>query len=346
MTRIDPGRNKMALATALLASGILVFSVPASGSGDAVFALRNHNPFLQIFGLPPFQAATLVSRDTSALSISLDLANNADFGATESENFLIDGESYFLTLSFRRRMTDWLEVGADLPAVAHVGGFMDSGIRRWHDIFGLSNTKRRGEDDRLRFLYERDGVTLYDRAASVSGVGDIQLSAAVPVRKQQEDGYALTVRSSLKLPTGDASKLLGSGAADLAVGLYASASRSLLGRTLGLSGFAGTMVLGEGDVLAGQQRDIVPFGGVAASWWFGERLALSAQLQAQGAYFDSDVEELGGNTVQLDVGLTYRRNGPGSCLKFAVIEDIQADATTDFGLHVSFASRCGAGEHR
>lgn len=40
-------------------------------------------------------------------------------------------------------MTDWLELGADLPVVAHDGGFMDSGIRNWHDIFRMSNTMRR-----------------------------------------------------------------------------------------------------------------------------------------------------------------------------------------------------------
>ncbi len=346
MTQFDARRSKATVAAVVLTGATLLFSGLATASGDAVFALRSHNPFLQVFGLPAFQAATLAPHDASRYAVSLDLANNADFGATNSENFLIDGESYFLTLSFRRRMNSWLEVGADLPFVAHDGGFMDSAIRRWHDIFGMSNTKRRGEDDRLRFLYERDGVTLYDRASSASGIGDVQLSVALPLREQHRHGYALTVRSSLKLPTGDETELLGSGAADLAVGLYGSSRRSLLGRSLGLSGFAGAIALGDGGVLPQRQRDVVPFGGVAASWWFAERVALSAQLQAQGAYFNSDVDELGGNTVQLAVGVTYRRKSSPSCLKLAVIEDIQADATTDFGLHFSFAPRCSEGDRR
>jgi hypothetical protein len=235
---------------------------------------------------------------------------------------------------------DWLELGADLAYVSHDGGFMDGGIKNWHDLFGMSNTKRRGSDDLLRFYYQRDGVTVYEMTSSSSGIGDLQLSAAIPFREQASDDYDLTLRSSIKLPVGDDSKLTGSGAIDVATGLYLSDAYSLMGRPLGVSGFAGAIFLGDGDVLPALQRDIVPFGGVSASWWLNDRFAAVAQLQSQGAYFDSDVEELGGTTIQLDVGFSYRPASWSSCLKFAVIEDIQADATTDFGLHFSVVAGC------
>lgn len=312
-----------------------------AGDADAVFALRNHNPFLQIYGLPTFQTATLADEGQADYAVSLELANNADFGDNDTENFLIDGESYFLTLSMRRRIRSWLEVGVDLPLVAHDGGFMDNGIKTWHDIFGMSNTKRRGADDQLQYLYQANGNTLYELSSASSGIGDIQLTAAVPLRDSTRDGYALALRSSLKLPTGDDSKLTGSGGVDFATGLYASDTRSLLNRPLGISGFAGALFLGQGDVLPTLQRDVVPFGGVAASWWFAERFSIAVQVQSQGAYFYSDIEELGGSTVQLDVGLTYRPASRRPCWKFAVVEDIQADATTDFALHFSVDTRCG-----
>lgn len=310
------------------------------------FALRNHNPFLQIFGLPPLQSATLAAGGSMTMAASLDLANNADFGETDAENFLIDGESYFLNVSLRRRMTDWLEVGVDVPLVAHDGGFMDSVIINWHDAFGMSNTKRRGPDDQLQFLYERDGSPLYELNSNASGIGDVQLSAAIPLKDVQTDGYALTVRSSIKLPTGDDKDLLGSGAADLATGLYVSDSKSLFNRPLDLSGFAGVLLLGDGDVLPDQQKSSVPFGGIVASWHVMERLAITAQLQAQGDYFDSDIEELGGSTTQLGVGFSYRLRRSGRCLKFAVAEDVTADATTDFALHFAIVNRCSVNSHQ
>lgn len=340
---LDPGKKRVQFAiltvlflgVALTSDAVLAEDDPASG-----FALRNHNPFLQIFGLPPLQSATLATADALRFGMTLDLANNADFGAAEAENFFIDGESYFLTVSLRRRMHRRLELAVDVPLVAHAGGFMDNAIINWHDAFSMSNTKRRGPDDELRFVYEEDGLTRYVLDSSASGLGDIRLSAAIPLREADHDGYALTLRSSVKLPTGDDRKLLGSGAADLAVGLYVTDVRHLLARPLGLSAFAGGLLLGDGDVLSGFQRRAVPFGGFTVSWRVMERLSIITQLQAQGAYFDSEIDELGGNTTQLGVGFSYRLRQSGRCLKFAVVEDITADATTDFALQFAFDNGC------
>ena len=336
-----PGRAPVA-TLAISAISLILCSAAASSDDQLLqgFALRNHNPFLQVFGLPPLQSATLAPEGSMTMAVSLDLANNADFGETDVENFLIDGESYFLNISLRRRMTDWLELGVDVPLVAHDGGFMDSAIINWHDAFGMSNTKRHGPDDQLQFLYERDGLTLYEMNSGASGLGDVQLSAAIPIKDVQTNGYALTIRSSIKLPTGDDKNLLGSGAADLATGLYVSDSKSLLNRPLDLSGFAGVLLLGNGAVLPGQRKSAVPFGGIAASWQWTDHLAITTQLQAQGPYFESDVEELGASTTQLGVGFSYRLRRSGRCLKFAVVEDVTADATTDFALHFAIANRC------
>jgi hypothetical protein len=340
---LGSGRSRArATIVVLLAFGAAVGpeTSPAEEIVAPGFALRSHNPFLQIFGLPPLQSAALASAGRTNFEVSLDLANNADFGDTDTENLFIDGESYFVNMSLRRRMRDWLELGVDVPLVAHSGGFMDNAIKSWHDAFGMSNTKRRGPDDELLFLYQRQGATLYELNSSASGIGDIQLTAAMPIRRAAENGYALTIRTSLKLPTGDEQELRGSGAADLAAGLYVANTTSIFNRPLSLSAFAGAILLGDGDVLSDIQESAVPFGGIAGSWQVTERFSITTQLQAQGAYFDSDIDELGGGTFQLGVGFGYRPRGSDRCLTFAVVEDVQADATTDFALHFSFGNRC------
>ena len=306
----------------------------------SVFALRNENPFLQVYGLPTFQSAALAASGKSRYSLSLDAANHADAGSTDSENFAIDGETYFLTLSLRRRVTGWLELGVDLPLVSHTDGFMDHVIEGWHDLFGISNTKRRGPSNELGFLYQREGQDLYRLASPASGIGDLRLSAAVPLRQGLAEHLQLAIRSSVKLPTGDPDKLLGSGGTDIAIGLYATSSRSLSGRPLWLSACAGGLVLGSGDVLENLRRDAVAFGGVAATWQWTERIAAAAQLYGQGSYYDSDVEELGGNSLQLAVGLSYRSRR-NALLRFAVVEDVSANATTDFALHISVSNGGG-----
>ena len=339
---MSPYPSRHAWFATLVVCGCLSFpdTAHADNAAAAEFTLRNHNPFLQIFGLPPLQSASVVPAGETNFGVSLDLANNADFGATEIENLFIDGESYFLQMTLRRRVKSWLELGVDVPLVSHSGGFMDSAIINWHDTFGMSNTKRRGPDDELLFLYQRDEATLYELSSTASGLGDVQMTAAIPIKEAAADGYALTVRTSLKLPTGDDRELLGRGAADLAAGLYMSRSATFFHRPLSLSAFGGLLLLGDGDVLPELQESAVPFGGVVGSWQVAERFAITTQLQAQGAYYASDIEELGGGTTQLGVGFRYRLQKNGRCLKFAVVEDITADATTDFALHFSFNSRC------
>ncbi len=311
------------------------FAAHANDSPARGFALRNQNPFLQIFGLPTFPDATLAPQGEPRFRVSLDLANNADAGDSPTENVVIDGESYFLTLSFRRRMSEWLELGVDVPIVSHSAGFMDDAIESWHDTFGMSNTKRRGPSNQLDFLYERDGNTLYRLSSPATGLGDIQLTGAIPIRRSVDSDTDVAVRASLKLPTGDTAKMHGSGATDFSVGIYISGVRTFLNSELGLTGFAGTLVLGDGDVLPEIQRNAVAFGGVAVTWEATDRFALATQLYAQGPYFKSDVKELGGNTVQLAVGADYRTIGRNLLLRFAVVEDVSADATTDFALHFS-----------
>ena len=91
----------VACATLLLAANGL------AEVSDQSFALRNHNPFLQIFGLPPFQNATLVPDGEIEYGITFDWANNAEADDTPDEAVIVDGESQFLSLSLRYRAKSW-----------------------------------------------------------------------------------------------------------------------------------------------------------------------------------------------------------------------------------------------
>ena len=330
--------HERASQVTLLVINLLVYSLPAHAAPEIApgFPLRNQNPFLQIFGLPPFQSAMLASAGTVRYDLSFDIANHADAGENALEQFVIDGETYFLTLSLRRGISERLELGIDLPLIMHADGVLDPAIESWHDTFGLSNTKRRGPGNQLEFSSSGPSTTGYQLSSPGSGIGDIQLTAAVPLRKANaSDAVSLTVRSSVKLPTGSEDELRGSGAADFSLGIYAAGRRQLWRRDLDVSGFVGGLLLGDGDVLSGIQHGTVPYGGIAATWHATERLGLTAQLYAQGAYFDSELEELGGDSVQLAVGGDYRLPARRLSLRFAIVEDVSANATTDFALHFS-----------
>jgi hypothetical protein len=329
-------------ASRFVLSVACVLAGPLAAASDDRFALRNHNPFLQIFGLPTFQSATLAGKGKLEYDVSFDLTNHADSGENALETLMIDGETYSFTMSLRRRMAARLELGIDLPIISHQGGFLDNVIKEWHSFLGVSNFNRRGPTNELEFMYAGPGDNQYELTSSSTGIGDIQLTAAIPLK--EADARALSVRSSVKLPTGDEKKLHGSGALDFSLGLYASDTRSFLERDLKLSAFVGALVLGDGDVLPDLQRSTVPFGGVAAKWQATERLGILTQIYVQGEYFDSDLEEIGDSTFQLGIGLDYHVPRKGLSFAIAVAEDPLTDTTPDFAIQFSIRSaRSGSG---
>jgi hypothetical protein len=314
---------------------LLTISAPLSAAGLDVFALRNQHPFLHIYGLPPLQQAALVERGRTDYAVVLSIVNNAAANNSEPESITLDGESYFVDFTFRRRVHERLEIGLDVPLVKHSPGFLDRMIFDWHDLWGMSNSKRDGPHNQLDYFYERDGSVKQQMTTSSSGIGDVQLSAATGLIMGGDAGSRhVTLRFSVKLPTGDSGDVHGSGAVDAALGVYAQDSRQLFGRELAYLGFVGLLGLGDGDVLADQQRSAVPYGGLAATWHATGRFAVTAQLQAQSTYIDSDLDELGSSSIQLAVGGAYRWPGHGVALRFALVEDVISDATPDFGLYL------------
>ncbi|MDJ0711449.1 MAG: DUF3187 family protein [Woeseiaceae bacterium] len=304
---------------------LFLFCAGFAAADDAPFdaiPLRNHNPFLQIFGLPDFQTASLASDFT----LSYDIANDADDKLLPTETLIIDGESQALNVALRRRIGERMELRIDAPWVWHSGGFLDATIKKWHSVLGLSNAAREMQNDRLQLLYERNGTTYFDLSSSTSGIGDVRLSAAFA-------WPAVTLRAGVKLPTGDAADLTGSGGTDFHLGAYLDRTTSFLQRDLDVSGFAGILLLGDGDVLTEFQRSSVPFGGLAFRWHATDRFALSTQWYVQGAYFDIGIDEIGGTTLQLGVGADYRFER--SLFRLAIAEDIVGAAAPDFALHLS-----------
>ena len=314
----------------LLASAVcfLCCSYPAIADDQHLdsFPLRSHNPFIQIYGLPAFQTAALASPGGFVVGVSVDITNDADDSQSDADQLIIDGETTTIALSVRRRVHERLELGIDVPYVRHSGGTLDGFIKDWHRMLGLSNARRDGPNDQLRHSYISDGETLVGLDSSVSGIGDLQLSAAIPFGN-------FTVRAAVKLPTGDPEQLTGSGATDASLGVYGSRVYTYRERDLGLSGFVGALALGDGDVLPEFQRSFVPFGGAALRWQATARFGLAAQLSMQGSYFDTHFDDIGGNTIQLGFGTDYRA---GDFLwRLAFAEDMNGAAAADFAMQLS-----------
>lgn len=309
---------------------VAIACAPALGDDAPLdaFPLRNHNPFLQVYGLPAFATHELTGPGGVEFGVALDIANDMEEADRSGEVLIIDTELRTLNLSLRRRLGERFEVGLDVPYLSYSSGFLDSVIYNFHDLVGLSNSTRDGPQDQFRLYMEQNGVMLFDATEPASGIGDVQVSAALRLGK-------VTLRAGIKAPTGDPGKLTGSGAMDLSVGLYAGGAMTLLARDLSYSGFVGVLALGDGDVLPTLQKSAVPYGGLALRWRATERFALATQVYAQGPYLDAALDEMGGNTFQLAFGADYRFPSQRLLLRFAIAEDIAAAAAPDFAAHIS-----------
>jgi hypothetical protein len=309
----------------------------AVGAEDRHLPLRNYNPFLQVFGLPQFQSGLLTEQGRSDSRINLDIANHSDSGFTPAESVVIDGETYTLNLGWRYGWRENLELGIDLPLVSHRKGFLDKPVEQWHDLFGLSNANRNGPANRLRFSYSGPGLAARLLDSAATGIGDIRLSVAYSLARDSNGGLAL--RSSLKLPSGNEDQLLGSGAADFSLGLYHTSNRLFSRDNLSATAFAGILLLGDGEVLAELQKDSVGYAGTSATWQINGQLSASAQLYGQGAYYDSELDEIGGSSIQFAVGGTWRPTGSRLEYSIGIIEDLFSDATTDVAFHFGIRIR-------
>lgn len=315
----------------------------AAESPESWFALRNQNPFLQIYGLPSFQGAELVGRGDWVFRAGLDVANHADAGETVDESIVIDGESYFLEVSARYGIGERTELAIEIPVVSHRGGALDGLIYDWHDLLGISNTKRERPDNALEMGYRNTPAGLdFGLPESSTGLGDIRLGGAYMLaRRGTPTGLDLSVRATVKLPTGDAETLAGSGATDVALAVHASAAGWFGIENLRLAGMAGAIWLGDSDLFFSIQEDIVPFAGGSASIGLGPRWEFLGGVYAQGYFYDSALDELSGKSIQLGIGANYRLRSGKYIISLGFIEDVVGDTTPDFAFSVSICSAAG-----
>ena len=307
---------------------------PAVWASDTLlrpFAIKNLNPFIGIYGISAMQAPTVLAPSQSSFSVILDAVSHFTDSRSESEFIRLDGETYRLAVRFGHGMNNQWEIGTEIPLVSHRGGVLDGFINDWHDAFGLPTLGRdRVADNQLQFVYVRDDNEQVNIQSSTTGLGDILLFTGKTLKPMEKT--ELTVRGQLKLPTGDADRLMGSGGTDFS--LSVSITRKW-GMWLGSARLGGSY-LGKGDILPQLQRNWVGFGTAYVGWQPFQALAFKLQLDAQTPiYQGSDIDQLTETAFQLSIGGSVKVSS-STFLDLGVTEDeINPDVSSD----VSFQLR-------
>ena len=305
------------------------------------FAVRNQNPFTQVYGLPVWYGnSTLPAGDWEGL-LSADVASHFSYHNQGDEHILIDGETDRFALALRRGLPGGAELSLEIPWLTHRGGELDSFVNSFHNFFGFRQSGReRYPNDQLHFLYTRGTTDVYDLQEPVSGFGDLAIGGAYPlVRAESADGFTLNLGSRLELPTGDADKLLGSGSTDFALWLAAHSGPAFGGGNWSLTAALGGLAMTHSDVLPDQQRHLVGFGRLGVGWSAADWIAFKLQFDGNTAFYkDSELRELGKTAGMLTIGGTLAF--PADLfLDIGVVEDIIPGTAPDVAFQLALRSR-------
>ncbi len=346
---------------ALLSACLCVPVSAQTATRDHPFAKRNQLPFNLLFlDQTPRSARLLAPRDVR-LSFTLSHENTLvgddalqslfaedDFStlggivtepilanvAALSEggtSYFIDGETMRMVLEGAVGVGPRLELDVEIPLLLHSTGRFDGTIDSYHERFGFPDGGR-SSFAQYRYVggYVGDGESVFiEGSPGGMGLGDIVLSVRSALLEATERRLAISAGFSLKLPTGDAERLEGSGHSDYGLGVQLS---RWFGRSTVHLGYAYTFV-GDWALAPGlPMEDLCSLVGSYAFAWTPRRVLIAQVLRSSGAFPHRAGGDLGTTATEITIGLRHLpQRGPS--LEWGLIENLSGGQnTTDVGL--------------
>jgi hypothetical protein len=302
---------------------------PAYGFGP--LPLRNLQPLQVLFLQLPFEDPQPTPPGHWTVSFAIAEANtfNVRTSTEEDSAVVFDLELSRFALSARYGLLQRVEVGFELPFLLRWGGFLDGFIEGVEGAIGrLSAARDERPQNAVRFDLQRAGTVLFSRQDTAFGLSDVVLTAKTLLWPEDALLPAIAMRVLLKLPTGNAARLLGSGETDLGLGLSV---RKTLGRFVlysNVSYIIPTADLAETD-LPTQNFLTAALGG---EWRCTPRLSLLLQVgYYQSAFASVGVDELTADLWELALGFQVAVTTKLHW-QFGVVENLVVQSGADFSL--------------
>jgi hypothetical protein len=246
-------------------------------------------------------------------------------------SYFIDGETTRMVLEGTFGIGRRLELGADIPFLLHSAGWFDGVIDRYHELFGFADGGR-PNFVRYRFVggYVGDGETVFiDGSPGGVGLGDIVLNARTALLEAKGRRPAISAGVSLKLATGDAERLEGSGHTDYGLGVQLS---EWFGRSTIHLGYSYTFAGGWALAPSLPMEDLRSLFASYAFNWTPRRIVIAQVLRSSGAFPYRVGGDLGTTATEMSIGMRHLL-GRGYSLEWGLNENLSPDQnTTDVGL--------------
>ena len=181
------------------------------------FEVKNYNIPANVFGKANnSQKAKLI--ENSSISFDFYIISSASIISSKNCKIILDEETYFYNLAYRKAINNFLEFSVDIPYLIREKGFLDPFIRNFHQTFnfpnGLRSEKRDYSIENI-VVYKKD--TLMKLNSAENGIGDI--SFGLKTSLFEKDNSFLSLLFNLKIPTGDKKKAFGSGNCDYSLSI-------------------------------------------------------------------------------------------------------------------------------
>ncbi|WP_455223573.1 DUF3187 family protein [Kaarinaea lacus] len=303
--------------------------------------VTNTSPVILVQGLPNARDPEITESGNVRVNLLYEITSNFTFQDSDSENLLFDGETTRALLSMKTGLITDMDLEIQIPYISHAGGFLDSTIINWHDLFGLpQNSRDLAPRNQLEYSYQKNGVTLLDLQEPAGGVGDVQLILGFKMDQHWlPKQNNLTLKTAIKFPSGDSTSLTGNGAYALSAWFSGDMQTDWFDRQ-GLTYMnLGVMWLERGEVLTEQQRSWVWFGGIGSGIKISKRVVLQAQLDTHSQFYqDSSFVEIDSYALQLTLGGNIQFNKQWN-LDVGVVEDLVVHASPDVIFHLGLNGR-------
>jgi hypothetical protein len=250
--------------------------------------------------------------------------------------FYIDGEFYRTAIALRRGIGRRTQLGVTVQVLDFGGGWMDSSIESFHDLFGLGQAGRPGapRGDVTVFLSDEKGSSYTNRDPGV-GLGDTTFSLKRGINRPGSK-WTSSVELVAKAPTGSERDLYSSGSWD--AGAQILASRFFEKSCIHAS--AGVVYLGESEQLHTKSQPVVSaMLGYEHAVFSSRNSAIIQATVSESPFRDLDLPELAAVSIQASIGVK-RMITPESVLFVALTENIaHFDNTADIGVHLAWTGR-------
>ncbi|RUT78841.1 DUF3187 family protein [Ancylomarina longa] len=295
------------------------------------FQTHNLSPLVHSFALPTTTGGILQEKNHLSIGNYFNIANNATASQIEGEAIYLDGEMYRDELKLRYGLLSKLEIGLQVSFVKHSGGFMDPIITGWHKAFSLPGVARETMGDyHLKYAYLEGEQEVFDMETNKLQVGDISMSASIPIFYGSL--HYLALHTFFKFSLGDKKALIGSGTNDFGLQLTGSIHPDIKAKEFAAFYSLGYLRIGEGALLSDIVSRNVIFGSTGLAYSINKRWIPKAQLDFHSKFYEkSNMKQLGKGSIQMVLGVDYFLSQK-FVVNAAFTEDIIVNTAPDFVL--------------